>query len=185
MFRVLVAAVVGLGAAPAAAVLVTVNAAAHTTSSAGVDTIAVVAGHSFMVTVSTADLWSAGPLPRWSNANGLVGNLFATGSDESGETAGTLIGQYFAPWTFGGHTAPYGALVGRIGSEFRTMGTNFSGQAWATGTLKLFYWDGGGQDNSDSIRVNVTAVPEPASWAMLIAGFGLVGAAARLRRAVA
>jgi hypothetical protein len=29
------------------------------------------------------------------------------------------------------------------------------------------------------------AVPEPQSWAMLIAGFGLVGAAARRRRAVA
>jgi hypothetical protein len=28
------------------------------------------------------------------------------------------------------------------------------------------------------------AVPEPASWAMLIAGFGLVGAAARRRRTV-
>ncbi|MEN9933327.1 MAG: hypothetical protein RIS17_1900 [Pseudomonadota bacterium] len=31
---------------------------------------------------------------------------------------------------------------------------------------------------------NGNAVPEPASWAMLIAGFGLVGAAARRRRAV-
>ena len=31
----------------------------------------------------------------------------------------------------------------------------------------------------------VGAVPEPASWAMLIAGFGLVGAVARRRRAVA
>jgi uncharacterized membrane protein len=30
----------------------------------------------------------------------------------------------------------------------------------------------------------LTAVPEPASWAMLIAGFGLVGATARRRRAV-
>ena len=29
----------------------------------------------------------------------------------------------------------------------------------------------------------LTAVPEPASWAMLIAGFGLVGAAARRRTA--
>jgi hypothetical protein len=31
-------------------------------------------------------------------------------------------------------------------------------------------------------RVYIDAVPEPASWAMLIAGFGLVGAAARRRR---
>jgi hypothetical protein len=185
MFRGLVAAIIALGAAPAAAVVVTVNAAAHTTSSAGVATIAVVAGHGFEVTVSPTDLWNAGPLPRWSNANGLIGDLFATGSDESGQAAGTLIGRYFDPWTFGGLTAPYGALVGRIGTEFRTMGTSFRGPAWATGTLSLFYWDGGGQDNSDFIRVSVTSVPEPASWAMLIAGFGLVGAAARRRRAIA
>lgn len=33
----------------------------------------------------------------------------------------------------------------------------------------------------DSFRV-ITAVPEPANWAMLIAGFGLVGAAQRRRR---
>jgi hypothetical protein len=32
------------------------------------------------------------------------------------------------------------------------------------------------------IRGNLGAVPEPSSWAMLIAGFGLVGAAARRRR---
>ena len=33
--------------------------------------------------------------------------------------------------------------------------------------------------------LTIGAVPEPASWAMLIAGFGLVGAVARRRRAVA
>jgi len=32
--------------------------------------------------------------------------------------------------------------------------------------------------------LTVNAIPEPASWAMLIAGFGLVGAVARRRRAV-
>jgi hypothetical protein len=32
-------------------------------------------------------------------------------------------------------------------------------------------------------RVYVAAVPEPASWAMLIAGFGLVGVSARRRKA--
>jgi hypothetical protein len=41
-------------------------------------------------------------------------------------------------------------------------------------------------DNHDDmiIRVTAMAVPEPASWAMLIAGFGLVGAASRRRRTV-
>jgi hypothetical protein len=37
----------------------------------------------------------------------------------------------------------------------------------------------------DSIDVTVTAVPEPATWAMMIAGFGLTGAALRRRRALA
>jgi hypothetical protein len=37
----------------------------------------------------------------------------------------------------------------------------------------------------DSIRIITAGVPEPASWAMLIAGFGLVGAASRRRRTVA
>ncbi len=37
----------------------------------------------------------------------------------------------------------------------------------------------------DLTSVSVTGVPEPANWAMLIAGFGLVGALMRRRRAVA
>jgi hypothetical protein len=40
-------------------------------------------------------------------------------------------------------------------------------------------------ENWSGLTIGTTgAVPEPASWAMLIAGFGLVGAAARRRRAV-
>ncbi len=34
----------------------------------------------------------------------------------------------------------------------------------------------------DNVRVLTAAVPEPATWAMLIAGFGMVGFAARRRR---
>jgi hypothetical protein len=37
----------------------------------------------------------------------------------------------------------------------------------------------------EGTSVGPAAVPEPASWAMMIAGFGLVGAAARRRRTVA
>lgn len=36
-------------------------------------------------------------------------------------------------------------------------------------------------DNHDDFIVRVTAVPEPASWAMLIVGFGIVGMTARRR----
>ncbi len=42
-------------------------------------------------------------------------------------------------------------------------------------------------DNQDALvdNVSVTAVPEPASWALMIAGFGMVGFAARRRRPAA
>lgn len=39
------------------------------------------------------------------------------------------------------------------------------------------------QFNDTVFTLGVKSVPEPASWAMLIAGFGLVGAAARRQRA--
>ncbi len=56
---------------------------------------------------------------------------------------------------------------------FNTTGTSFtiSGLASNDG-----YWVG------DNFTFSGTAVPEPASWAMLIAGFGLTGAAMRRRR---
>lgn len=47
----------------------------------------------------------------------------------------------------------------------------------------------GGEAGRDAVaqfaQGNVAGVPEPASWAMLIAGFGLVGAIARRRNALA
>ncbi len=40
-------------------------------------------------------------------------------------------------------------------------------------------------DGVDVVRATAPGVPEPASWAMMIAGFGLAGAAARRRRCTA
>ena len=40
-------------------------------------------------------------------------------------------------------------------------------------------------ENWSGLTIGAAGVPEPTSWAMLIAGFGLVGAAARRRRVVA
>lgn len=168
----------------AQAALYTVDAFANSSSGGtGVNTISLLAGQSFAVTVAPGDLWNAGALPRWSNADGLTGNLFATGTDESGQPAGTLIGQDFGMWTQGGLTAPYGTLVGQIGAgNYFVIGTNFSGAAANAGTLKLFYWDSNFGDNTQSVVANVSAVPEPATWAMMLIGFAGLGMMSRRRR---
>lgn len=47
------------------------------------------------------------------------------------------------------------------------------------------YWGASGVDRGFATYVDVASVPEPASWAMMIAGFGLTGAIARRRRMLA
>lgn len=133
-------------------------------------------GENFSVSAALDDLWSAGPLPRWSNADGLVATLLATGSDDSGQPAGTQIGANFG--LFG--PFPFGMLVGRIGTgDFFGIGTSFNGTANASGTLDLFYWDGFSADNAGSVLATVSAIPEPESYALLAAGLALFGFAAR------
>jgi hypothetical protein len=147
---------------------------------APLSSISLVTGDLFEVSVDPTDIWSAGALPRWSNADGLIVDLFATGSDESGQPAGTRIGAPFASFTADGFTAPYGALVGRIGGTYLLLGTSYSGSAPETGTLELFYWDSNSGDNQDSVHVTLTSdmappaeVPEPGG--LLLFGLGLAG----------
>ena len=169
---------------PANAAVVIVNSAAN--SSAGVtgasSGLALTSGQIFTVNSSLTDLWSAGALPRWSNANGLTGVLLATGSDESGQIAGTLIGSNFGLLNQHGINAPFGSLVGEIGGVYQFLGANFNGAAWASGNLNLFYWDSNSGDNTDSIAFDVVAVPEPTTWALMLLGFALMGAALRRRQ---
>ena len=177
------AALLLAGSAHAAAVTVdaladSYNSGAGTGVAAGTLTL----GESFSVTVASTDLWSAGALPRWSNANGLTGNLYATGTDASGQPAGTLIGEDFGLFTTGDGAFHYGELVGRIGTgAYFGIGTNFSGPANASGVLELFYWDSYTPDNSGSVVANVNLVPEPGSVALMLAGLGIVGGFARRR----
>jgi len=151
-------------------------------------------GDSFTVSVNPLDLWNAGALPRWSNADGLTGsNLLATGAvdtngDDPGVVAGTVIGPgSFGNWSQGGLVAPYGTLVGQwdgIGSFF-AIGTNFTGVA-AGSALTLFYFDSFAPDNTGSILADVntlaSAVPEPETYGMLLVGLGMIGFMARRRK---
>jgi hypothetical protein len=162
-----------------------VDALANSSSGGtGLNSVSLVAGNSFSVSVDTDDLWSAGALPRWSDADGLTGDRFATGSDESGEAAGTLIGANFGLHSQGNLSAAFGTLVGQIGSgDFFAIGTSFSGIASATGTLKLYYWDSNNGDNRGSITATINVVPEPETYALMLAGLGAIGFVARRRRA--
>lgn len=147
-------------------------------------------GQSFTVSVANTDLWSGGPIPRWSNADGLIADLYATGSDESGKVSGTLIGTDFGMVERDGFSAPWGALVGGINGNFVLIGTHFSGTAWDTGELELFYWDANGPptgyngygDNTDYVTVVIDTDPVPVPGALLLLGSGLLGLMSMIRK---
>jgi hypothetical protein len=172
-----------LYADPAEAAVFVVDSAANSSSGGtGLSTFAVAAGQRIRVNSSTNDLWSLGALPRFSDGNGLVGDRFATAIDDSGQAVGTLIGRSFGLYSQNGLDAAYGSLVGEIGGVYRVLGANGVTTAWGSGTLKLYNWDSNSGDNQGSISFVVSIVPEPATWALLMLGFGLVGAGLRTRR---
>ncbi len=183
MKKFLLAAVAaGAFVAPAQAEVFVVSAAGNSSSggTALATGLTFAVGDAFRVFSSTNDLWSAGELPRFSDGNGLIADRFATAADDSGQPVGTLIGTNFGPYTQDGFTAAFGTLVGRIGGTYYNLGANNSLVTTSAGELELFYWDSNNGDNSGSISFNIlNGVPEPATWAMMIMGFGLIGSAMR------
>ncbi len=186
--------VVMLFATPAISQAATYNVDALANSTTGGTGVAVsfTVGDAFTVSVNPLDLWNAGAPPRWSNANGLTGaDLLATGGpDTNGDipsgAAGTVIGSnIFGTHSQGGLDAPFGSLVGSWngGTSLFFIGTNYAGVA-ASSTLNLYYFDSNNGDNTGSILadVNVTAVPEPETYAMMLAGLGLIGFSTRRRK---
>lgn len=140
-------------------------------------------GQLFAISTGLGDLWSAGALPRVSDADGLNKTLVEDGTKGSRLPIGTTLGIDFGLYTKGNLSAPYGSLVGEINGIYALLGKAFTGPAWGTGELKLFYWDSNQYDNSGTIRVTVDKtdpVPEPAT--MILFGAGLAGLAAARRR---
>lgn len=172
------------------AAAVTVDAKLNSTTGGTGVSVAVVSGQPFSALVNVNDLWSAGALPRWSDATGINGpDLFATGladsnGDNPGVSAGTIIGSdVYGDWSQGGLTAPFGSLVGSFdnGASFFYVGVAYAGIALGN-TLNLYYFDSNFGDNTGSITATVTAVPEPETYTMLLVGLGVMTFVARRRK---
>lgn len=71
-----------------------------------------------------------------------------------------------------------------INADFQTSFTSIAPtlRTGANGALASFRASTGGQFSSDPAPLINGAVPEPASWAMMIAGFAMMGVAVRSRR---
>jgi hypothetical protein len=101
--------------------------------------------------------------------------------------------------TIGGNSIGYGGNngLGTIGPQstggyyatalqaFTLDGTGTTFTLAAPQAVKFWIYDDFLTDNRGGVSLNVAAVPEPASWAMLITGFALTGAMLRRRRVAA
>ena len=83
----------------------------------------------------------------------------------------------------------YFSLIGKIGtdatfdSSWFKLGTGYTGTAATSGTLYLAYLDNDSFNNSGFVTASVTAVPEPGTYALLLAGLVGVGAVVRRQQA--
>ena len=105
-------------------------------------------GESFSVTANAADLWN----------NSGTDPTYVSNADGHPSQAGSI----------GGLTDSIGSLVGEIGNgPLFHVGTSYSSFAGVQGELKLFYFDSDADNNTGSVRVAVSAIPEPANIALM------------------
>lgn len=125
-----------------------------------------------------AESASAGAFRQWDAAQG----RWETDNDFTARAGKSTVNWWTAPSSLNGLTMFGEHQVNNDGTT-TVRGINPDGNI---GNL-LIIRAGGTDDRIDSMKlrtltVSTVAVPEPATWAMMIAGFGLVGAGLRRRR---
>ena len=123
------------------------------------------------------------------NQRGVLPNdFFRTRFNFTPNTAGTFKSNSttFGPTTYGtfGNVPAFRVDIFNIPPSFAMTDFTFIFEAFTPGSL-TFSFEDFGNDNVgviiDNVSLDISAIPEPASWAMMIAGFGLVGLGLRRR----
>lgn len=115
-------------------------------------------------------------------------NLAAGSYTISFDYTGNQLDAFGGPFPQAGFNVTIGSLTTFIGplANNSSVFTTFLGGFTTSGPATLTFTQIGGDPLRGSIldNVSISAVPESASWAMMIAGFGLAGAAIRRRSTV-
>jgi hypothetical protein len=86
--------------------------------------------------------------------------------------------------TFDGNPFTYNVDYSGTISAFDTI--TFGGNSFDIGNTRIFFnpltLTSAGDTSTGTLSVTTSAVPEPATWLMMIAGFGMIGAGVRRRR---
>lgn len=154
------------------------------------------------------DLSDLTPDGTYSLSRAVRGNTAYIGFGPSGQVTGyagingpTAMGTGTGMFAISSSTGPAFALNGS--STFNNLfvpvgyvsGSNLgvSTATWASATLAglgltqgTYVWSWGSGQNADTVTINIGsagAVPEPSTWAMLLAGFGIIGGVMRRARA--
>ena len=111
--------------------------------------------------------------------DGVGNDIFISEVGASGERADIFVSKDFINFVL------LGTAIDSSITAFDLASIGWTGRVRAVKIVGLDNFGGSPGFDVDFIQVlpgAITGVPEPASWAMLIAGFGLVGASARRRR---
>lgn len=197
-----VAAAISLGSVTTVQAATISPVVEYTTSGVLTDSRPFTLGYDFSLssalTVNALGYWDNGrnsnhQVGIWDSSNNLVASTTVQGTD-------TLVG-HFRWGSIGPVTLAAGSYT--IGGEFLGDGTFNSyatgivthssftygtdRQTFGSGLLLPTYSTGGGYGSNGILEVSFSTagVPEPASWALMISGFGMAGVMIRRRKTVA